>query len=222
MEESENWKTLEQAIKTAEREGVGVGFVFTEDDPYVGIDFDDCIEDGKVKEEVSKYIEEAFSYTEISPSGNGIHIIGKGKLEGTLKREDIGIEMYQEGRFFTITGRVKRGTKIIKPIQHVIDDIFEKYGEEVEKKDEIDYEPRGNRGKYLHSRRGSNREFGGEGRPASRPSSITWLRPNRYELHGKSRKEHLVLPSPTRTLLWRRPFRICRDGGRDNRVRGVG
>jgi len=43
-------------------------------------------------------------YVEISPSGNGIHIIVEGTVRGGGMRKG-KVEMYGRGRFFTITGR---------------------------------------------------------------------------------------------------------------------
>ena len=80
----------------------GVGFVFTEDDPYVGIDLDNCI-DGSLSPTAEQLVKRLNSYTEISPSGKGLHIIVKGKLPAGGKRKS-NIEIYDSGRFFTITG----------------------------------------------------------------------------------------------------------------------
>lgn len=39
----EAWGTFEEVLSTATRPDVsGIGFVFTSDDPYVGVDLDDC------------------------------------------------------------------------------------------------------------------------------------------------------------------------------------
>ena len=49
------------------------------------------------------------SYTEISPSGRGVHIIVKGRLPGAAcKREHI--EIYDENRYFTVTGNLVDGS----------------------------------------------------------------------------------------------------------------
>lgn len=82
--------------------------VFSEDGPFVGIDVDNCVdEDGNIKEWARELVEKANSYTEISPSGNGLHIIVKGSLpDGSIKNEEAEIEAYEKDRFFTITGRV--------------------------------------------------------------------------------------------------------------------
>jgi len=49
------------------------------------------------------------SYTEISPSGTGLHIIAKGTLPAGRRRKG-GIEAYSEARYFTVTGNVLPGS----------------------------------------------------------------------------------------------------------------
>ena len=47
----------------------GIGFVFSEDDPYVGIDIDHAVVDGAVHPAAQAVIDELNSYSELSPSG---------------------------------------------------------------------------------------------------------------------------------------------------------
>lgn len=82
----------------------GIGFVFTEDDPFVGIDADHCFDaTGNLSQPVDEIVQQVASYTELSPSGHGIHIIAKGSVTGPNKRLGL-IEMYDRNRFFTVTG----------------------------------------------------------------------------------------------------------------------
>jgi putative DNA primase/helicase len=94
----------------------GIGFVFTADDPYLGLDFDALGDTDPLGLEA--FIERSGTYAEISPSGGGLHLIGRATLpangSGTGKRSK-GIEIYQHGRYFTMTGDVLDG--IIRPIQ---------------------------------------------------------------------------------------------------------
>jgi putative DNA primase/helicase len=97
------WDTLPVAL-SALKGGrfAGLGFVFSESAPFTGIDFDHCIEHGKLKPDVEEVIEELDSYSEYSPSRSGIHVIVKGRLPGrNIKRPHI--ELYDKERFFTIT-----------------------------------------------------------------------------------------------------------------------
>lgn len=108
------WGTFAQAVARAEAGNAdGVGFVFTEADPYAGIDLDHCLgeeeadADGAPTKPVEPWaqeiVERLASYTEESPSGTGLHIIIRATLPpGGRKNERV--EMYDSGRFFTVTG----------------------------------------------------------------------------------------------------------------------
>jgi hypothetical protein len=98
---AENWATFDKALEyTKQREGYGIGVALG--DGILGIDLDHCIDDaGNVSEFASRLIYRAASYTELSPSGRGVHILMRGK--GQVKSK--GIEIYDWGRFFTLTGR---------------------------------------------------------------------------------------------------------------------
>lgn len=101
-----NWGSFDQACESLLMEGYdGIGFVFTADDPFVGIDLDNCFnDDGSLRADAEAAVNTVQSFTERSPSGNGLHIICKGRLPGSGHCDNkTGREMYQEGRFFTIT-----------------------------------------------------------------------------------------------------------------------
>lgn len=83
----------------------GIGFVFTSSDPFCGIDLDQCRTlNGKIAPEAQAVIERMASYTELSPSGTGIHILVKAKLSGPGRRGG-KLEIYDSGRYFTVTGQ---------------------------------------------------------------------------------------------------------------------
>ena len=100
------WSTFEETLQAYEHdEYAGLGFVFDSADPYTGIDLDRCVDPatGKIAGwamEIVRYFE---SYTELSATGTGIHIIVKGEVPN--RRKD-GIEIYSSKRFFTVTGDV--------------------------------------------------------------------------------------------------------------------
>lgn len=108
------WGTYALAVETWQRyagQFDGIGFMFAADDPYVGIDLDNCIEtDGTLKPWARPIVSLFDSYAERSPSGRGLHIF----VEGTLPEEsrhkvpagDGHIEAYDRLRFFTMTGDV--------------------------------------------------------------------------------------------------------------------
>lgn len=130
-----NLTSLDEAIEHAKkREGHGLGFSFLEEGELIGIDLDDCIdEEGNVRKVANEIITNTTTYTEISPSGKGIHVIGKGEIpkayKSPIKREDVGVEVYEENRFFTFTGRIRKGRKKIRNVQGLVEEIAEKYAE---------------------------------------------------------------------------------------------
>ena len=113
------WRTFDEALDVLNRfhdpkarDCVdGIGFVFSPDDPYVGIDFDDALDDGGfVKEWAKPYLDRLPTYAEVSPSARGFKLIARGsKPGGSCKKNGIGpgkaaIEIYEAGRYFTMTG----------------------------------------------------------------------------------------------------------------------
>ena len=67
------------------------------------------------------------SYTELSKSGNGFHIICKGSLPFRGKNNRKGWEIYREARYFVLTGRTVMFTEIAEAqdgIQFVLDEHF--------------------------------------------------------------------------------------------------
>jgi hypothetical protein len=104
------WTTFGKALETYERDEFfdGVGYVFHEGNPYAGADLDDTTEDSETARE---WLDRFDSYAEISPSGNGLHIIVKAELPQGTNRRGRG-ELYSSGRFFTVTGDTVRRSPI--------------------------------------------------------------------------------------------------------------
>jgi putative DNA primase/helicase len=108
------WSTFEQVCAAvAAGRAAGAGFVFTEGDPYVGVDFDRCRdpESGAIEPAFRKAINTLAGYAEASPSGTGVHVIVRGWLPGSGKKRG-RVELYDRGRFFTMTGAALKGAAI--------------------------------------------------------------------------------------------------------------
>ncbi|GAA0682739.1 hypothetical protein ACFQDG_00225 [Natronoarchaeum mannanilyticum] len=108
----DTWAKFATALEYAETgDADGVGFVFTEDDPYVGVDLDDCRdpESEDVDNTARDIIKRLDSFTEISPSGTGYHVLTKGDLPDGRNRKG-SVELYDNARFFTVTGDHVDGT----------------------------------------------------------------------------------------------------------------
>jgi primase-polymerase (primpol)-like protein len=114
---SDTWSTFEKAQDRFETSGVdGLGFVFSNDDRIAGVDLDNVRDPntGKIERWAQDVIDALDSYTEVSPSGTGVHILQFGTLpadadtredqESTLEAfSESEIEMYDSGRFFTMS-----------------------------------------------------------------------------------------------------------------------
>ena len=99
------WCDFDTACRGKERFGLdGIGFMFSGDGIF-GIDIDHCYdpETQELDPAAAEIIETVQSYTELSPSGTGIHILCKGALPEGRKRRG-AVEMYSTLRYFTVTG----------------------------------------------------------------------------------------------------------------------
>ena len=109
-----NWRDLESALAFHESDRVrtdGIGFVFAPSTPIVGVDLDGCRDPttGELESWARDIVDRLDSYTEVSPSGCGVHVLVKGDLPpGRNRRGDV--EMYDEARFFTVTTDHIEGT----------------------------------------------------------------------------------------------------------------
>lgn len=122
----DHFVTFPEALDAAIRlEAEGVGYVFTESDPYVGLDFDDCINaEGKLDSTVETWLTWfASAYREVSPSGTGIHVLCRADIVKAQPAtplpnaaEGVTLEAYKQSRYFTVTGNI-----IGKPITDIAD-----------------------------------------------------------------------------------------------------
>ncbi|NUE02357.1 hypothetical protein HUB97_07625 [Halorubraceae archaeon YAN] len=105
------WCSLDTALSyVSDGNATGIGFVFSDKDPIVGVDLDKCRDPdtGVTENWAQEIIEQLDSYTEISPSKTGYHVLVTGDLPSGGNRRG-GIELYENARFFTVTGERVRG-----------------------------------------------------------------------------------------------------------------
>jgi primase-polymerase (primpol)-like protein len=105
------WATFEAAVGVVESgKADGLGFVFSEVDPFTGVDLDGCRdpESGDLNPVAAAIVDELNSYSEISPSQTGVHVIVRGQLRGSRNRRG-PVEIYDAGRYFCMTGRRLEG-----------------------------------------------------------------------------------------------------------------
>lgn len=105
---SSNWAAFEVAREAAITNKCGIGFVLSSDDGLACIDIDVAPGERPSNAQVAIY-ENFKSYAEISPSGNGLHVWVKGRVERNRKRA--GVELYGAKRFITVTGAVAKDRK---------------------------------------------------------------------------------------------------------------
>jgi primase-polymerase (primpol)-like protein len=120
------WTSFHKAVDAYTNNGYkGIGFVLSKSDPYFGIDLDGCIDPatGEVNDEDRSIIERLDTYTEISPSGAGVHIIGEGRIPLGGNRRGRR-EFYDTDRYLTITGvRFQNSPLTIEPRQKEIEEV---------------------------------------------------------------------------------------------------
>ena len=128
------WHSYEDCIAALNRNiGEGLGFFLGEG--YIGIDIDKVSDDimaysldYRASSMTADFLREISTYAELSPSKTGLHFIGKGKVPGERKRHK-NLEIYDEGRFFTVTGNVIKDrdrNKVIN-IDSELKPLYEKY-----------------------------------------------------------------------------------------------
>ena len=104
----------------------GVGIMLT-GSGIVGVDIDHCKDSaGNWNATAAAIVDILRSYTEISPSGEGVHVLAYGtKFGDKSKNADTGVEMYEQGRFFTVTGNLYR--QDLNAVQERWDELVEVY-----------------------------------------------------------------------------------------------
>jgi primase-polymerase (primpol)-like protein len=89
----------------------GIGFVFSQSDQFCGVDLDGCVgSDGVIAPVARAILDDLKTYAEFSPSGTGIKLVLIGTKPPWARcrsKKVVGlkeIEIYDEGRFFALTG----------------------------------------------------------------------------------------------------------------------
>jgi hypothetical protein len=107
------WGTYVQAMERASRDNLpGVGYVLTADKDITGIDLDRVrnADTGELAPWAAEVVALAETYTEVSPSGTGLRLFCRGKVDGPIKCDPANVEVYGNGRYLTVTGNHLDGT----------------------------------------------------------------------------------------------------------------
>ena len=117
------WNSFE-AVRAAYETGNfdGVGIVLTEEDDVVGVDLDKQTgKFGSLSELAVEALEAFDTYSERSPSGNGIRLFCTGTMEAKGHNNRKGVEIYRDAHYLTVTGHRIEGTpKTVEPAQDAI------------------------------------------------------------------------------------------------------
>ena len=116
--ESDNegtWSSFEDALAfhRANAWTDGIGLVVSDEDDFVGIDLDHCrdAETGEIAPWAQEIVQTVDSYTEITPSNEGLRIFARGSLPQHGRKRG-NFEIYENGRYLTITGNHLEGTPL--------------------------------------------------------------------------------------------------------------
>lgn len=117
-----SWSSFADASAVAAVNPVGLGFVLN-GDGIACIDLDHCLTDGVLDSWAAKFLVNVpRTFVEVSPSGNGLHVWGFGVVGAGRRRGNL--EMYDRGRYITVTGRVwNAAPRRLLSIQSLIDDV---------------------------------------------------------------------------------------------------
>jgi putative DNA primase/helicase len=146
-----SFQAVLNALQGSSNQYSGLGYMFSQEDPYTGIDLDSdaekgpfrCIVDWQLTSEAMAIVKNLNSYTEYSQSGNGVHVLIKGVLPAKGRRKG-NIEMYDRDRFFVVTGSHLEGTpETIEDRQTQLDKLHKLiFDKKTEKKDFGSREPK--------------------------------------------------------------------------------
>lgn len=111
--DARTFSSFVECCRAATSKGWGIGFVFTEDDPYSVIDLDHVRDaaTGITEDWALSIVHETASYSEISMSGTGWHIVVRGTLTGRGNKAG-RVEMYSQRKVMTLTGNVQHYSRI--------------------------------------------------------------------------------------------------------------
>ena len=100
------WTSFNAALAAYLKGGFsGIGFALSDDDDLLGVDLDKCLDPdtGELEPEAADIVAMLPTYCEVSPSGRGLRLFAFGKLPQGGRRKG-KVEMYESGRYLTVTG----------------------------------------------------------------------------------------------------------------------
>ena len=121
-----HWCSYNEAIDAYIMDGFdGIGIAFDGSDGVHGIDLDKCIVDGTISPLAQELLDRVDGYAETSPSGTGIKLFTKSNLAINGKKGNV--EVYKEGRYFTVTGHTLNGHGLLPDTIQDVDWFVERH-----------------------------------------------------------------------------------------------
>lgn len=128
--DSSTWSTFEEVRDTfllGDYDGVGI---VINGQGFHGIDLDDCRDPvtGELNPFAQRVLGQVRGYAEVSPSGTGIKIFTPTNLETSRTKKEL--ELYNSGRYFTLTGQVLPGREeFVHEVQNLSGLVAEEFNE---------------------------------------------------------------------------------------------
>ena len=126
---SNTWSSYQNAAECVERGlAIGIGYEFDGSGIY-GVGLDHVIDENGVTPQAREIVGNLSSYSEISPSGTGLHVfvLAPDADISRHRKKDSFIEIYTEARYFTVTGNLYGYTRIIESRASELQMIYDKY-----------------------------------------------------------------------------------------------
>lgn len=120
------WTT--HAAAAASPHGAGLGYVLADGDDIVVLDLDHCLSGGRLAPWAARILAACPpTYAEVSPSGTGLHIWGRGRLARgrRIRRQDgAAIEAYSDGRYIALGHRYADAPLELADLSEVLADLL--------------------------------------------------------------------------------------------------
>ena len=124
----ETWGSYQAAVECVRR-GLAQGIGYEFDGSVYGVDLDHVIDGGTIAPQAREIVAKLASYTEVSPSETGLHVFvfAPGAEITRHRKKDYSLEIYSEGRYFTVTGNVYGSIRAIGTRTAELQAVHDKY-----------------------------------------------------------------------------------------------
>ena len=136
----DTWGAFENAVQCVRRGlAAGIGYEFEQRDAapnspsagsvIYGIDLDHVVENGVITPQAQEIVGKLASYTEVSPSGHGLHIFVTADNANISRHRKQGgfVEIYSNARYFTVTGNLYGGCNRIENRTAELQQLHDRY-----------------------------------------------------------------------------------------------